>query len=1385
MTEFSLSTWLNELGLPQYLETFEDNAIYADCLPSLSNEDLLELGIQPLGHRKKLLGAIAQLTQPAKQVETTGEMAGEMGALSGLCSEWPTPVAVPLREYLTEEHPTLKLWAACDTVEMLLRLLVIVGLAKAREPQGGLPEALRRQVGQMLETPTLGAWMHMAGLLWREEEFATTRFLAGPLRSLLYADPPPGSPENSFLKLRNLLAHGGGLPRAEAVRLFQHWQAPLEQVLREAGFLSSWAFLFEHSGGVWKILRGTGEPVTVEPPLLPQPADEEPGALWFRDAGGMLSLWPLSLFSPPCVMEGGRKGPLDQPVPQIYTRRESMRLAYLPLGLEGMAVSESTANALQRFEAWFQLPVAEKPSGFQVRDFQRDLQKDAAQMVGRGPELERIQQELAAREQGVFWLSGVAGMGKSFLVAKLATELEPTLLEGHLLLTYRFRVSDRQRCGRGAFAQFVIERLLHAGALMDSFQDQAEQKAEKRLSAALSALRRDRHLLLILDGLDEVSRGDPEFAEEIPLAIRMPRLRWLCAGRPEGGLPEVLRRLGAVPLFPEGLPPMRETDVRGMILEKIGPLRKKLLQNDQEKGLDIINPFVAEVARRAEGLPLYVKYVIGDVLSGKYRVLDGQEDLPDSLHAYHEELLRRLGIGDLQMILTPLAAILASAYEPLTREQMHVLFLDWGLVQAGGGQELLEKGLAAIASLLREEPTPEGDRGCTLFHPSLRDHILQSPLMHQSVSGSRKVLAGFASVASFPPCLERYLIRRGVPHLLDAGRDEAARAFLLELDRLQRMYDLEVDWTDIYKWWMRLGGEPAAMLYEERVGQRLQAQESEDAIKTCGCALSLAMDAVWLKLGEKLATRLLKTREHILGPEHPDTLSSLNNLGVLLSDKGDYDGAEACYRRALAGREKALGPEHPDTLSSIGNLGVLLWETGNYEGAEEYYRRALTGQNKVLGPDHPDTLSSLNNLGVLLKKKGDYEEAEAYYRLVLDARENALGPEHPDTLSSLNNLGVLLKDKGDYDGAEVYYRQALAGREKALGPEHPDTLSSLNNLGFLLKNKGDHEGAEAYYRRALAGMERTLGPEHAYTLSILNNFGDLLVNKGDYDGAEVYYRQALEGRFRALGPDHPDTLDSVYNLANLSKKKGNLAEAEALHRQALAGREKALGPDHFSTLSSLNNLAVLLKKKGESAEAELLYRRVLSGREKRLGPDHPQTLNSANNLAILLSETDRFSEAEPLYRRIFESRQKALGPDHASTLSSLYSLAQTLEKMGNLDEALPLFERELHACREANGEEDSGTQHSAWNLSRLFLENGDLAKSRAILDVFYPLHPDFFRDNLAAVTCLEGRLEEAKALLEEELEGAEDPVRLTEAWLTDPDFKALDAWLLDKRRSLS
>ncbi len=65
---------------------------------------------------------------------------------------------------------------------------------------------------------------------------------------------------------------------------------------------------------------------------------------------------------------------------------------------------------------------------------------------------------------------------------------------------------------------------------------------------------------------------------------------------------------------------------------------------------------------------------------------------------------------------------------------------------------------------------------------------------------------------------------------------------------------------------------------------------------------------------------MLGARKRVLGAEHPDTLSSANNLAASLSGQGKYAEAEPMLLAALASLQRVLGPAHPDTLETASSL---------------------------------------------------------------------------------------------------------------------------------------------------------------------------------------------------------------------------------------------------------------------------------------------------------------------------------------------------------------------------------------------------------------------------------------------------------------------------------
>ena len=60
-----IGAWLHGLGLQQYEQAFRDHAIDAAILPEVTVDDLKDLGVSLVGHRRKLLAAISGLRSGA------------------------------------------------------------------------------------------------------------------------------------------------------------------------------------------------------------------------------------------------------------------------------------------------------------------------------------------------------------------------------------------------------------------------------------------------------------------------------------------------------------------------------------------------------------------------------------------------------------------------------------------------------------------------------------------------------------------------------------------------------------------------------------------------------------------------------------------------------------------------------------------------------------------------------------------------------------------------------------------------------------------------------------------------------------------------------------------------------------------------------------------------------------------------------------------------------------------------------------------------------------------------------------------------------------------------------------------------------------------------
>lgn len=206
---------------------------------------------------------------------------------------------------------------------------------------------------------------------------------------------------------------------------------------------------------------------------------------------------------------------------------------------------------------------------------------------------------------------------------------------------------------------------------------------------------------------------------------------------------------------------------------------------------------------------------------------------------------------------------------------------------------------------------------------------------------------------------------------------------------------------------------------------------------------------------------------------------------TLLYEQGHLPDAQALLEEALATRRRELGPLAPETLGSLDKLGVVYRARGDSVLAVSFLEQALEGRRIALGSLHADTLRTMNHLGSALYDGGIHEPADtrraqlnaalALYREALDGAQKTLGASHPLTLTSMNNLGNLhharallmpkfIAGRGankerekELQTGSALLRQALEASKAVRGTKHLETLISSSNLGSALRTLGKEQ----------------------------------------------------------------------------------------------------------------------------------------------------------------------------------------------------------------------------------------------------------------------------------------------------------------------------------------
>jgi serine/threonine protein kinase/tetratricopeptide (TPR) repeat protein len=288
-------------------------------------------------------------------------------------------------------------------------------------------------------------------------------------------------------------------------------------------------------------------------------------------------------------------------------------------------------------------------------------------------------------------------------------------------------------------------------------------------------------------------------------------------------------------------------------------------------------------------------------------------------------------------------------------------------------------------------------------------------------------------------------------------------------------------------------------------------------------------------------------------------IEMLTTMGWTYRRLAAFDKAQPLLEEALASGRQVFGNEHVQVAQTLNYLGVVLADKGDYRGAGQRLEEALAMRRKLLGLLHPQVAVTLAELGRVYQDQGLNQRAEPLHREALDIRRKVQGAAHRETAVSESDLASVLRFNGDLAGAESLLRQSYDTNVKTRGAEHPNTAAALHDLALISAMRGEAVAAEPLLRKALAMQRQAFGNNHPVVAATLNSLSRVLLEERRYDEAAAAEGEAAAIATSSLGPEHQLVAIYTINLAAVNAAGGKPAAAEPLLREGLRIRSRAPG----------------------------------------------------------------------------------------------------------------------------------------------------------------------------------------------------------------------------------
>jgi predicted ATPase len=756
-------------------------------------------------------------------------------------------------------------------------------------------------------------------------------------------------------------------------------------------------------------------------------------------------------------------------------------------------------------------------------------------LIGRAADVSAISDLLSDSHRRIVTLVGASGTGKTRLALEVALSVKSTFSAGMVFVALA-PIQD---------ARFVLSAI----ASEFGIQEHSHEPLRETIGRALA----DKHLLLILDNLEQVQEIAPDLGY---LAGATARITILATSQVPLGLDEET----IYPVPPLSVPDQASAPDPAELLQypSIALFVERLQMVQPQFQLTGANSGpVVGICQLLDGYPLAIELVAAH--SASLSPADLLLLLRNHLRMMPHQ--NRTAVSSRTAILGPVLDWCTSRLPDLAQQiflRLGVFFGGWTTAAAQAvlapevAQAAIEEALAVLVQkhLVLIETLPGQDQRYVVLD-AVRDYSasrLQRRKQHTAVSERHA----------------RYYV----------GLAEEAESALLgaEQGRWLRRLDEEVHNIRMTMQWSLANRRP------------------ELALRTAAALFRFWFTRAYFKEGTYW---LEAATQAAPGATAGQRAKAWRVLGLMAMFQGDYPRTQEAYQRSLD-----LYREDGDLngqAAVLNNFGIVAQEQGAMDSAWHYYNQSVETLRQAEQTNQSLLATVLNNMGFICEVQGRYADSLAYHEESLAIRRT-LGDVGGIALSLLN-LGVIHERHGDYGRAEQHYQESLQGYE-SLGDQQSRT-QCLVNLGSIAVELDNYPQAHQYFAEVLKQHQSSNDNYGEATVTMLQGYlsmmeDDLAFAAGYFDKAQ----RALEG----LGSGQR-LLDLYLGRIRLSYAQGDLGAAWdttlLLLRQA---REAGLDP---MIVDGVDMAGLLLASRGDREGAARAWAAVNAARAARSTPRAP------------------------------------------------------------------------------------------------------------------------------------------------------------------------------------